>query len=203
MHVDAHADFLDQLGESRRSGASQLRRLAELPEVGTVTALLGLRNVDLAEIEGMRKLGARWATTVDVVEHGAATVVADLVPADRPLYVSVDLDVLDVALVPGTTLPEPGGLSYRELRSILAEVARRGRVVGFDIAELNPPYDPSGATARVAAWIITHFLCEIFDNSDRRRWHQVRPPALRSVGTRPDPAAREKPTRTGNRTQRA
>jgi len=109
VHVDAHADFLDQLGESRRSGASQLRRLAELTEVGTVTALLGLRNVDLAEIEGMRKLGARWATTVDVVEHGAATVVADLVPADRPLYVSVDLDVLDVALVPGTTLPEPGG----------------------------------------------------------------------------------------------
>ena len=87
--------------------------------------------------------------------------VPDLVPAECPLYVSIDLDVLDMALVPGTTLPEPGGLSYRELRSTLAEVARRGRVVAFDIAELNPPYDPSAITARLAAWVITHFLCEV------------------------------------------
>jgi len=162
VHLDAHADFLDQLDESRYSGASQLRRLAELPEVRQVTAL-GLRNVDSSEADGMRALGTRWATTLDLVTHGAAAIVPELVQADRPLYVSIDLDVLDMPLVPGTTLPEPGGLSFRELRSILTEVARRGRVVGFDIAELNPPYDPSGITARLAVWIIVYFLCEIFD----------------------------------------
>ena len=162
VHIDAHADFLDQLDGSRYSGASQLRRLAELPKVGNVTAL-GLRNVDPTEVDGMRKLGVRWATTLDLLSDGAATVVPDLVPAQRPLYVSIDLDVLDMALVPGTTLPEPGGISYRELRSILAEVTRRGRVVAFDIAELNPPHDPSSVTARLTAWLITHFLGEIFD----------------------------------------
>ena len=88
----------------------------------------------------------------------------DLVVDSGALYVSIDLDVLDLGLVPGTTLPEPGGLSYRQLRSVAAEVARRGRVVAFDIAELNPPYDPSGGTARLAAWLITHFLSEIFDH---------------------------------------
>ena len=68
-----------------------------------------------------------------------------------------------VDLGPGHSLPEPGGLDCRELRAILAAVARRGRVIGFDVVELNPDRDPSGATARVATWIVTHFLSEIFE----------------------------------------
>jgi agmatinase len=76
--------------------------------------------------------------------------------------VSIDLDVLDPSIVPGTTLPEPGGLGYRRLREVLAAVAGRGRVVGFDVVELNPPHDVGTNTARVAAWIVTHFLSEIF-----------------------------------------
>ena len=82
---------------------------------------------------------------------------------ETPPYVSIDLDVLDSSVAPGHSLPEPGGLSYRELRALLAAVARRGRVIGFDIVELNPALDPSGATARVAAWTATHLLGEIFD----------------------------------------
>ena len=87
----------------------------------------------------------------------------ELVPRSGALYVSIDLDVLDLSLVPGTTLPEPGGSSYRQLREALVEIARRGRVVGFDVAELNPPYDVAASTARVATWLITHFLSEIFE----------------------------------------
>ncbi len=136
--------------------------LAELPTVRSVTAL-GLRNVDRAEVEGMRELGVRWSTTSDLIDRGAAAVVPELVAQGGALYVSIDLDVLDLPLVPGTTLPERGGLSYRQLLSVLTEVARCGHVVGFDIAELDPPYDPSGATARLATWLITHFLSEIFD----------------------------------------
>jgi agmatinase len=162
VHVDAHTDFLDELDGSRLTGASQLRRLAELPFVGTVTAL-GIRNVDRAEVDGMRALGGRWATTLDVLERGAEEVVGAVVPEADRLYVSIDLDVLDASVAPGHSLPEPGGLDYRELRAILAAVARRGRVIGFDVVELNPARDPSGATARVATWIVTHFLSEIFE----------------------------------------
>jgi agmatinase len=162
VHVDAHADFLDTLGGARLTGASQLRRLAELPFVGTVSAL-GIRNVDRVEIDGLRALGGRWATTLDVLDRGARDVVAETVPEAAALYVSIDLDVLDAAEAPGHSLPEPGGISYRQLRAILAEVARRGRVIGFDVVELNPARDPSGSTARIAAWIVTHFLSEIFD----------------------------------------
>ena len=162
VHVDAHADFLDELGGARLTGASQLRRLAELPSVGTVTAL-GIRNADRAEVEGLRALGGRWATSRDVIDRGARDVVRATVPEAQALYVSIDLDVLDSSIAPGHSLPEPGGLDYRQLRAILAEVARRGRVIGFDVVELNPARDPSGATARVAAWIVTHFLSEILD----------------------------------------
>jgi agmatinase len=162
VHVDAHTDFLDELDGARLTGASQLRRLAELPFVGTVSAL-GIRNVERAEVDGMGELGGRWATSLDVVERGAAEVVRETVPEADALYVSIDLDVLDSSVAPGHSLPEPGGLSYRQLRAILVEIARRGRVVGFDIVELNPARDPSGATARVATWAATHFLSEIFD----------------------------------------
>ncbi len=161
VHVDAHTDFLDELDGSRLTGASQLRRLAELPFVGTVTAL-GIRNVDRAEVDGMRELGGRWATSLDVLERGAEAVVRETVPETAALYVSIDLDVLDSSIAPGHSLPEPGGLGYRQLRAILAAVARRGRVIGFDVVELNPSRDHSGATARVATWIVTHFLSEVF-----------------------------------------
>jgi agmatinase len=162
VHVDAHADFLDDLGGARLTGASQLRRLAELPFVGTVSAL-GVRNVDRGEVDAMRELGGRWATSLDVIEHGARDVVRETVPQAEALYVSIDLDVLDSSIAPGHSLPEPGGLTYRQLRAVLVEVARRGRVIGFDVVELNPARDPSGATSRVATWILTHFLSEIFD----------------------------------------
>jgi agmatinase len=162
VHVDAHADFLDELGGSRLTGASQLRRLAELPFVDTVSAI-GVRNVDREEVDGLRNLGGRWATSLDVIERGAGDVVRQTVAEAEALYVSIDLDVLDSSVAPGHSLPEPGGLDYRQLRAILAEVALRGRIVGFDVVELNPARDPSGTTARVAAWVVTHFLSDIFD----------------------------------------
>ena len=162
VHVDAHTDFLDELDGARLTGASQLRRLAELPFVGTVTAL-GVRNVERSEIEGMRELGGRWATSLAILERGGEEVVRETVPEAERIYVSIDLDVLDSSIAPGRSLPEPGGLGYRELRAVLAAVARRGRVIGLDLVELNPARDPSGATARVAAWTLTHFLSEIFD----------------------------------------
>lgn len=125
---------------------------------------LGLRNVDRKLVlEPLRQRGAGIATSRDLIERGAEEVVRQAVPDSQAIYVSIDIDVLDLAVVPGTTLPEPGGLSYRQLREVLIEVARRGPVVGFDVVELNPPHDPNAATARVAAWIATHLLSEIFD----------------------------------------
>ena len=162
VYLDAHADFLDELDGSRFSGASEMRRIRELPFVRSVTAL-GIRNVDRAEVDGMKDLGVRWATARELIEERGADAVADLVPHSQRIYVSIDLDVLDISLTPGHSLPEPGGLSYRQLHAVLDQIARRGKVAGFDVVELNPALDAGEVTARTAAWLITHFLSEIFD----------------------------------------
>ncbi len=139
-----------------------MRRILELPFVRSLTAL-GVRNVEREEIDAMRELGVRFATSLDLIERSIAEVVAELVPRSSTLYVSVDLDVLDISLTTGHSLPEPGGLSYRQLRAALTQVALRGKVAGFDVAELNPALDPGSSTARTATWIMTHFLSDIFD----------------------------------------
>jgi agmatinase len=170
VHVDAHADFLDDRPTgsagrcpdgARLTGASQLRRISELERVRTITAL-GLRNVEREEIDALCKRGARWATSLELERDPTGTV-ERLVPASDALYLSLDLDVLDGPLVPGTTLPEPGGPGLRQLRDALTAIARRGRVVAVDLAELNPPHDPSGITARVAAWLLAWLLAAIFE----------------------------------------
>ena len=93
---------------------------------------------------GCASSGVRWATTLDLTDRGAAAVVPDLLAEGRALYVSIDLDVLDLGIVPGTTLPEPGGLSYRQLRSVLAEVARRGPGRRFRHRRAQPTVRPVG-----------------------------------------------------------
>ena len=87
--------------------------------------------------------------------------VDEAVRPGRNIYVSIDTDVLDHALIPGTTLPEPEGISYQLLRRALWQVCAKGRIVGFDIVELSPPHDIGGVSARVTSWILTHFLSAI------------------------------------------
>lgn len=164
VHIDAHPDYADEYFGAKFTHGSQLRRISELPFVRSVAGL-GFRNATREDIDPMRAAGHGFATTKDMIEEGPAKVVKRLVPESDSLYVSIDIDVLDLALVPGTTLPEPGGLSYRQLRETLIEIARRGRVIGFDIVELNAPYDHVGAAARITTWAIVHFLSEIFDQA--------------------------------------
>ena len=109
VHIDAHADFLDEFDGARFTGASQLRRLAELPSVRSATAL-GLRDVARVEAEDMRAMGVRWATTLDLIEGRAGRRARARPSGGLPLYVSVDLDVLDLSpSFPGRRCPSRAG----------------------------------------------------------------------------------------------
>ena len=77
--------------------------------------------------------------------------------ADRPLYLSVDIDGLDPAHAPGTGNPEPLGLAVDEVVSLVS-VLRQGRVVGCDLVEVSPPFDPGGRTAMLAAWLVREMI---------------------------------------------
>jgi agmatinase len=160
VHIDAHPDFADQIFGSKFSHGSQLRRLYELPNIEQITAI-GLRSADLDQYEDMKRLGVGFASTRAVLEEGPTAVVDRLVRPDKDLYVSIDIDVLEGALVPATTLPEPGGLGYRQLREMLDAIAARGRVVAFDIVETSAA-QADVATAMTTAWLVVHFLSAIF-----------------------------------------
>jgi agmatinase len=109
----------------------------------------------------MKRLGVGFASTRTVLEEGPTATIERLVRPGKDVYVSIDIDVLEGALVPATTLPEPGGLAYRQLRELLEAIARRGRIVGFDIVETSAAQNDL-ATAMTSAWLVVHFLSAIF-----------------------------------------
>lgn len=163
VHIDAHPDFADSIYGSRLQHGSQLRRLSELPTTDRIAAL-GLRAVDRDQYEDMRRLGVGFASTRAIIEEGPAAVVDRFVrPADS-IYVSIDIDVLEGGMVAGTTLPEPGGLAYRQLRDLLAAIATKGRIVGFDVVETSGA-EPNLSTAMTSAWLVVHFLSAILGPS--------------------------------------
>ena len=98
--------------------------------------------------------------------------VAEVVPRDARTYVSIDIDVLDLPLIPGCVSAEPNGMSYAELRDTLAAIAEHCDVVGLDLVEVNPTLDVgTGITSYLAA----HTMLEFLGNICRQpRWERHR-----------------------------
>jgi guanidinopropionase len=116
-----------------------------------------------------REAGFRVITMEEVVDRGiqAMMVEARGIVGDLPCYVSFDIDSLDPAFAPGTGTPEIGGLPTREAQSALR--ALRGcRIVGADVVEVAPPFDPSGLTALTGASIMFELLCAIAEGRRER-----------------------------------
>jgi len=141
LHIDAHPDLYDEFNGDRYSHACPFARALEDGCIGNLVQL-GIRSAS----PDQRAFGK----THDAVMLGADEV--DLIPYERlqaPLYVSIDLDGLDPAFAPGVSHPEPGGLSTRDVLSVLSKLP--APPVGADIVELNPANDINLATANVAA----------------------------------------------------
>lgn len=142
LHFDAHTDLReDYLGE-RLSHASVMRRVAEEVGAGRLWQF-GIRSGTREEFRFARHLYA------DLDAVGA---VLDTL-GDRPLYLSVDIDVADPAYAPGTGAPEPGGATSSDLLAAVRAVAAR-RLVAMDVMEVAPALDPSGRTAILAAKLV-------------------------------------------------
>ena len=157
LHFDAHLDTWDTyFGEPYTHGTPFRRAVEEgildteaLSHVGIRGPLYGKK-----DLEDDRRFGFGILTSADVMRRGVDEVV-DLLRqriGDRPLYVSVDIDVLDPAHAPGTGTPEAGGLTSRELLEILRGLATCN-LVGADVVEVAPPYDHAQITATAAAHV--------------------------------------------------
>jgi arginase len=143
LHLDAHGDLYDEFEGNRYSHACPFARVMEerlasrLVQVGVRTLTAHQRSQ--AAKFGVEILGAdRWREALPLIARFKA-----------PVYVSLDLDVLEPMLAPGLSHPEPGGLTVRDVLEILA--ALRVPLAGADIVEYNPRNDVRDLTARVAA----------------------------------------------------
>jgi len=157
LHFDAHLDTWDTYFGEPYTHGTPFRRASEegildtsaLSHVGTRGPLYGKR-----DLEEDRRLGFGIVTSGDVLRRGVAETVDALRQriGDRPLYVSIDIDVLDPAHAPGTGTPEAGGLTSRELLEILRGL-RDLNLIGGDVVELAPAYDHAEITAIAASHV--------------------------------------------------
>ena len=151
VHFDAHADVRDQYLDVPLSHACVLRRCWELTGDGRIFQF-GIRSGEKSEF----LWGKDHVKTQKFSFDGLSDVLEKL--GDRPVYFTLDLDVLDPSVFPGTGTPEPGGVSFEELRRAATLVCTAANVVACDVNELSPHYDPSGASTAVACKIVREML---------------------------------------------
>ncbi len=147
--LDAHLDLRDHYEGERWSHAATLARVADTLGPERI-AVLGARSGTRDEWSRASALALTASTSAIPTRVWSAL-------ARRPLYLSVDIDAFDPAVAPGTGNPEPMGLSVEDFVGLLS-VLREARVVGCDLVEVSPPYDPSGRTAVLAAWLVREML---------------------------------------------
>jgi len=166
VQFDAHQDYTDEKFGVRYSYDNQMRRIHELPHVRGL-AQIGLRGYieRLEPWEAALRNGVQMVPAYEVVSGGAERALSGLKLAGN-CYITVDIDVADPAAVTGTGYPEPGGLSYYQLKEALLYVAGHCRVLGFDLCEVNPLFDSTGVTTRMAARLILDLLGAILPSRE-------------------------------------
>lgn len=153
IHFDAHADLRDAFFGSRLSHACVIRRCWELLGDGRISQF-GIRSGDRTEFDWSRESRHVHTQLFDFTGLGH---VLDSI-GDKPVYLTVDLDVLDPSIFPGTGTPEAGGVSFSDLLEALFLVISQAKVVGCDVTELAPTLDPSGVSTAVACKIVREML---------------------------------------------
>lgn len=158
VHFDAHLDTWYGSAPGNLDHSSWVLRAAKLPAVKSIVqiGMRGLAN-DFEAIGNARKLGTQVITTEEIRQHGVAWAVSQLNVSGN-IYITLDVDVLDPTVAPGTGTLEPGGLTFYQLDGLLAGVASKGRLVGMDVMEVNPMRDHSNRTAQTAVRLILDTL---------------------------------------------
>jgi guanidinopropionase len=173
VHIDAHTDTWDEFLGSKFTHGAPFRRAVEEGLLDPKrTVQIGIRGAQNTE-EGWSfslETGMRVVFMEEFTEMGVAAVIAEArrVVGDGPTYISFDVDGLDPVYAPGTGTPEVGGLTTIEAQTLLRGL-RGLDLVGGDVVEVAPPFDPSGNTALVGATMMYEILCVLAEAVARRK----------------------------------
>ena len=162
VHFDAHLDYMPFVHGISMTNQHAFRHIRRMANVATISQL-GIRSIRGSEtmLADSIRDGNRVVTMEELRDVTIPAVIAAL-PENAKVYVSIDIDTLDLPLVPGCVSAEPGGLRYEELREALFALAERTDVIGFDLVEVNPMLDVgTGVTSYLAAHTIVEFLARI------------------------------------------
>ena len=160
IHFDAHADLRDEYLGAKLSHASVMRRSWELVGDGHIHQF-GIRSGERAEfIWGKDHINTQLFNF-----EGLEKTIDEL--NGKPVYFTIDLDVLDVSVFPGTGTPEAGGVTFNELLMAILKVAKLN-IVGMDINELSPMLDSSGASTAVALKIMRELMLAVYNKEENK-----------------------------------
>lgn len=157
LHIDAHADLREAYEGFQHSHASIMFNVVRyIPDVSHIVQV-GIRDVGAAEVALIQANAqsltpfydatiAGWMAEGETWSHVCDAIIAAL---PNPVYISFDVDGLDPTLCPGTGTPVPGGLSFRDVSTLLSRLAERRRIVGFDLNEIGPGEWDGNVAARL------------------------------------------------------
>ena len=172
VHVDAHADMNDEMFGERIAHGTVFRRALEEGLIDPSFMIqIGLRATGYAadDFDWARSQGVRVVPAEECWYRSLAPLMDEIrgqYGAERPVYLSFDIDSLDPSVAPGTGTPEPGGLQASQGLELIRGLYGMN-LVGADLVEVSPPYDPSGNTALLAANLLFEMLCS-FPGCERR-----------------------------------
>ena len=169
LQIDAHLDFVDERHGVRYGHGNPMRRAAEKSYVTGLTQV-GIRNVSSTAKEGYdaaREMGSDILSVRQMRKLGAEATAARI-PEGAKVYVTIDIDGFCPSIAAGTGTPSHGGFLYYEVLELLQQVAGRNEIVGIDLVEVAPDYDPSGGTQILAAQVLLNLLGFIFHEKGHR-----------------------------------
>ncbi|WP_026567641.1 agmatinase [Bacillus sp. UNC41MFS5] len=173
IQIDAHLDWADHRSGQRYGHGSCIRRLSEMDHVQKIFQF-GIRGISSSlkeDVDAAREYGSVILSPRQIRKMGIESVI-ELLPEGEKYYITLDIDGLDPSVAPGTGTPSPGGFNYDEVNELLEGIAKRGKVIGFDLVEVAPPYDPAGMTGQVGARLaldLLSFVLKEKENIDDRK----------------------------------
>jgi agmatinase len=159
VQIDAHIDWRQERYGEPMGFSSTMRRASEMAHVERIVqvGMRGLGSARRVEVEAAQAWGAEIVPARRVHAGGIGPVL-DLIPEGARCVITLDVDGLDPSVMPAVMAPTPGGLSYTQVIDLIAGVAGRGRLVGFDLIEFVPERDPNGIAAITAARVLVNVI---------------------------------------------
>lgn len=151
IHFDAHTDLRTEFLGRELSHATVLRKCYDMLSTGTLYQF-GIRSGDRYEFEWAKKNIHQTLFSFEGLDECIEAL------KDKPVYLTIDLDILDPSIFPGTGTPEAGGVTYKELQDAILKMRKLNNLVGADMVELSPHYDASGVSTAVACKVLRELI---------------------------------------------